>query len=92
MNFLNGAGAYQHPVEDAEICAVFTGNHLEFYVFYKAGIPGQSAGGWGWKLATEPDDAMNFLNGARAYQHPVKEAKICAVSKGSHLEFYIFYR
>ena len=46
---------------------------------------------WGWKLATEPDDAMNFLNGTGAYQTPVKDAKICAVWKGTHLEFYIFY-
>ena len=47
---------------------------------------------WGWKKATDPDDVMNFLNGKGAYSTPVKKAQICAVWKGSHIEFYVFYK
>ena len=47
---------------------------------------------WGWKLATTPDDVMNFLNGTGAYKTPVKDAKICSVWKDNHLEFYVFYQ
>jgi hypothetical protein len=54
--------------------------------------PTPATSGWGWKLATTPDDAMNFLNGAGSYQDPVSEARICLIQKATHSEFYVFYR
>ena len=47
---------------------------------------------WGWKLATNPDDAMNFLNGTEPYSRPVRDVKICAVWKDGHQEFLIYYQ
>jgi hypothetical protein len=47
---------------------------------------------WGWKLATDPDDVMHFMNGSGIYQHPVTDVKISAVNKTSHREFYVFYQ
>ena len=43
---------------------------------------------WGWKLATTPEDAHNFINGLGAYKRPHAVQTIAASSKG----FYIFYR
>jgi hypothetical protein len=47
---------------------------------------------WGWKNAPTIDDVMNFLNGTGAYKDAVVEAKICAVSKGASVGFYVFYQ
>ena len=54
--------------------------------------PAPVSSNWGWKLATTPDDVMNFLNGTGAYQDPVGEARICLIWKVNHPEFYVFYR
>jgi len=43
---------------------------------------------WGWKLATTPEDAHNFINGLGAYTKPHAVGSIAATSQG----FYIFYR
>jgi hypothetical protein len=92
MNFLNGVGAYQAPVSAARICAMWKGNHPEFYVFYQRHQPPEPAGGWGWKLATDPDDVQHFLCGSGSYAHPIKEAQIAAFWKENHCEFYVFYK
>jgi hypothetical protein len=47
---------------------------------------------WGWKLATDPDDAVNFINGSGVYKQPVTDVKISLVNTTSHPEFYIFYQ
>ncbi|MGB7539433.1 MAG: hypothetical protein WBM17_12915 [Anaerolineales bacterium] len=91
MNFLNGTGAYGNPVKAARICAVSRPAWNEFFAFYQSGTA-RTKGGWGWKLATDPDDVMKFINGTGPYRAPVKDALICAVSKGSHDEYYVFYR
>ncbi len=91
-NFINGKGAYQHPVKDARISLMWKGNHPEFYVFYQAGTAPHDSGLWGWKLATDPDDVMNFLNGTGAYQRPVTAARIAAMEKEGHTEYYVFYQ
>ncbi len=92
MNFLNGSGPYENPVSEARIGVIWKENHTEFYVFYRKQSPDGSGGGWAWKLATEPDDVHNFLNGFGSYLQPVKNAHIAALWKGSHREFYIFYQ
>ena len=91
MSFLNGTGAYGHPVEEARIGAFWTGGHREFYIFYRRGDASTRAG-WGWKLATDPHDVHNFLNGAEGYSQPVGDAQICAMWRDGHREFYVFYR
>jgi len=63
LNFLNGVGAYGTPVSAARICAMWKGNHAEFYVFYQRHRSAAPGRGWGWKLATDPEDVRCFLNG-----------------------------
>ena len=92
MNFLNGTGAYENPVSEARIGVIWKENHTEFYVFYRKQSPDGAGGGWGWKLATEPDDVHNFLNGFGSYLQPVKDAHIAALWKVTHPEFYVFYQ
>ena len=48
--------------------------------------------GWGWKMATDPNDVKNFLNSKAPYTQKIRSAEITAVNKGSHIEFIIFYR
>ena len=92
ISFLNGTGAYDNPVGEARISTIWKGNHAEFYLFYRQQPTSDSAGGWGWKLATNPDDVYHFLNGTGGYTQPVKDAQIAAMWKGNHPEFYIFYQ
>ncbi len=47
---------------------------------------------WGWKLATDPDDVMNFINGCNGYDHPVKAAHVTAVRNGEQIAFHVFYQ
>lgn len=91
-DFLNGNGAYQNPVLDARVTAVWTGTKTSFYIFYASGTGGRFFGNWGWKLASNIEDAHNFINGKGAYQNPVKDAEITAVNTGTQTQFYIFYR
>ena len=92
MDFLNGTGAYEQPVSAARICAIWKDDHAEFYVFYRREeLPGPLAS-WGWKLATDPDDVLHFLNGSGGYAHPVKNAQIAAFWRENHAEFYVFYQ
>ncbi|MEA2600088.1 MAG: hypothetical protein QOF89_1080 [Acidobacteriota bacterium] len=53
---------------------------------------GAGAAGWGWKLATTPDDVMNFLNGTPPYKGAHNVVKITATNKGSNVEFIVFYQ
>jgi hypothetical protein len=85
-------GAYEHPVEEFRICATWNGSYTAFYVFYRPGHDAGKKGDWGWKKATEIDDAWNFINGTGAYDKPVKDFAICAVNKMSYEEFFVFYR
>jgi hypothetical protein len=51
------------------------------------------AAGWAWKMSTTPDDVMNFLNGKPPYSGGAKDVvKVTAASKGSYLEFIVFYQ
>lgn len=92
ISFLNGTGAYDNPVSETRISMIWKGNHAEFYLFYRQQPTSGSAGGWGWKLAANPDDVHHFLNGTGGYTQPVKDAQIAAMWKGDHPEFYIFYQ
>lgn len=92
QNFLNGKGSYATPVADARVSAVWRGSYAEFYVFYVPGKPGQPSGDWGWKKATDPGDAVNFLNGQGGYPQAPKNAEIAAVQSASSTDFYIFYQ
>lgn len=60
--------------------------------FYQSDDTANSAGGWGWKMATDPDDVKNFLGGEGSYSTPVKEAKVVAVNKNTYTEYYVFYK
>ncbi len=50
------------------------------------------SGGWGWKLANDPDDVVNFLSGCGPDARPVKSAQITAMWAGSRSEFHVFYQ
>ncbi len=96
MEFLNGAGPYPAPVRHMQIAATWVGDHHEFHVFYRDPAPGQepppATGGWGWKLATTADDALQFLNGTGLYEHPVTAARIATAHRDHHDEHFIFYQ
>lgn len=92
MNFLNGAGAYKYPVKKALLCAVVKPGYVDFIAFYQSGDASTAKAAWGWKRATTLDDALNFLNGAKSYTIPVKEALIVTTGKNNHVEHYIFYQ
>jgi len=47
-----------------------------------------SEASWGWKLATTPEDAHNFINGLGGYSEPHAVQSIAGTEKG----FYLFYR
>lgn len=53
---------------------------------------GAGAAGWGWKLATTPDDVMNFLNGTPPYKGAHNVVKVTATNQRSHVEFIVFYK
>lgn len=92
-HFMNGSGSYARPVREAQIAAFWKKNHSEFYVFYRIPSPGEHiVADWGWKLAYDPSDAMNFLNGTNAYRHPVTSARIAALEHAGQKQFYIFYQ
>ncbi len=91
-DFINGHGIYEHPVQDADITAVWTGAETLFYILYKSGTEGQIFGDWEWKIASDIGDAHDFINGLGAYNYPVKHARITAVSTGIETLFYIFYK
>lgn len=48
--------------------------------------------GWGWKLATDPDDVVNFLSGCGGYTQPIKDAHVTAMWGGGHTAFHCFYQ
>ena len=91
MNFLNSKPPYTNNITEAEITAVNKGTYLEFIVFYRTDKTAKT-GGWGWKMATDPNDVKDFLSGQGAYNRPVKEAKVVAVDKKKYTEYYVFYR
>ena len=91
INFLNGSPPFEHPVGEAHVTALWNGDYVAFHIFYRPGEPGQPPGTWGWKLAADPDDAKNFLNGTGPYCQPPEEAQVMAVWKHDRLQFYIFY-
>jgi hypothetical protein len=90
--FLNGTAPYQSPVSTTRVCAMWKGNHPEFYVFYKCSDQPKPTRIWGWKLATDTDNVLHFLRGSGSYRHPLKEAQIAAFWKVNHREFYVFYK
>lgn len=81
--FINGQKPYKIP-KSATLTAWNAHDIIAFYRDDKVGSPK-----WGWKLATTPDNALNFLNGTGAYSVPVKQAQVFNTSDS---EFYIFYR
>lgn len=92
MNFLNGTGAYPAPVTDFRLNAISSAGGVEFFVYYRRGGAAEEPAPWGWKLATDVDDALAFLNGTDPYQAPVRDAQIGVVGGGSGPHFYIVYQ
>ena len=90
MEFLNGTDGYQHPVTMARIAAVEKEGHDEFYIFYQRAMEGKPINNWRWKLATNTQDTLNFLNGHGAYNQAVKGFEASALWKESHTRFYLF--
>jgi hypothetical protein len=91
VNFLGGCGPYGHPVKAAQVTAMWNGASRDFHVFYQPGTADQPLGNWGWKLAPDADDVMNFLSGTGPYCQPVKEAHVAALWRDGGPEFYVFY-
>ena len=96
LRFLRGDVPYPGPVGHIQIAAAWTGDHHRFYVFYRNPIPGCEPvpvpGDWGWKLATDSDDAVRFLNGRGSYLHPVTTARIATAYRDHHDELFVFYQ
>jgi hypothetical protein len=96
LHLLNGETKFDLPVPDARICMTWRGDHPQFWVFaLKAARANTAHGrvaGWGWKLATEPDDVLRFLRGEDPYSEPVGQAQIAAAWTGDHYLFYVFHR
>ena len=90
MDFLNGTGAYQHPVTVARIAALNRDGRDELYIFYQRAVRGEPINNWYWKLATTTADAQTYVNGKGAYRRSVDGFDMSALWKGTHLRFYIF--
>lgn len=83
-NFINGFDSYSSSHKLGEIAAAKDG----FYIFYRSSPVNDST--WGWKLASDMEDASNFLNRKGAYTtgNPKNNIRVAKNSKG----FYIFYQ
>lgn len=92
MNFLNGTGAYSAPVTDFRLNAISGVGGVEFFVYYRRDGAAEAPATWGWKLATDVDDALAFLNGTEPYGAAVRDAQIGVVGGGSGPYFYIVYQ
>jgi hypothetical protein len=73
-------------------------NHREFLcVSISDLLQEKTVGSWGWKKATpstanDVSDALYFLNGQGAYEHPATTARVAALDTGHGLEIYCFYQ
>jgi hypothetical protein len=90
-NFLNAESSYNRPVKTARIASIHKGNHTEYYIFYQFASVEDSISNFLWKKSFDPDDVMNFLNGAGNYGAPVKGYDVCAVEKGNRTEYIVFH-
>lgn len=90
MSFLNGSGAYSHPVTSARVVAS-GGATASFYVFYERTTIGGALSNWGWKKSVGPDDAQKFVNGTSPYSQPVADFEISSTAEVPASEFYSFY-
>jgi len=91
MRFLNGSEPYKHPVTTARIGLFNNGVVDEFFIFYQRSVSGSTIANWAWKRATDPDDALQFINGSGPYSDPVRGYEISATQRTSYLDSYIFY-
>lgn len=89
MSFLNGSGAYSHPVRAARVVATGSTTPL-FYVFCVGASIGGPLLNWTWKKSTGPSDVQSFLNGQSPYSQPVKDFEISSTAETSAGEFYSF--
>jgi hypothetical protein len=96
LHLLNGESKYDRPTPDARICMIWRGDHPQFWVFATKAArttePYDGLGCWGWKLATDADDALQFLRGGEPYLGPVGQTQIASAWAGDHQRFYVFYR
>jgi hypothetical protein len=100
LSFLCGERTNTGPITQAQITATWVGDHYRFYVFYRSAVLGReqeaATGGWGWRLVPGAKDALSFLNGGldgdSADPMPVPTARIAAVHRDHHDEFFVFYR
>ncbi|MFZ0158610.1 MAG: hypothetical protein WAL50_06235 [Kineosporiaceae bacterium] len=96
MRFLSNDDHYPGTGIHAQIAAAWAGDHHRFFVFYRNALPGHGPAPvpseWGWKLATDADDALAFLNGSGAYSHPVSMARVATAHRDDHDEYFIFYQ
>lgn len=96
LRFLRGDHPGAGPVAQAQIAAVWTGRDHQFYIFYRNAVADEQAAmradDWGWKLATDKDDALLFLNGGGASPEPVTAARIATAHRDHHDDLFIFYQ
>lgn len=92
MNLLNGTGAYKYPATEAEVCALYYQNRVEFYVFYQQSTSQQPKGTWQWKLATDADDIRNCIAGQGAYSVSARIARVASCTVGTTETYYLFYQ
>ncbi|HEX2805987.1 MAG TPA: hypothetical protein VHN80_07450 [Kineosporiaceae bacterium] len=96
LHLLNGETKYDRPTPDARICMIWRGDHPQFWVFAtkaaKTQTPHDGLGSWSWKLATEADEALQFLRGDELFCGPLRQTQIAAAWAGDHHRFYVFHR
>ena len=90
MAFLNGTGAYSHPVTTARIVAYDVDGRDEFVIFYQRATHGVAIANWRWKLATTVEDAFDYVNGSGAYAAPVAGFEASGMWKGTHARHHVF--
>lgn len=92
LNFLNSTAPYNQKIKRSEVTAVNKESYDDYIAFYQSGESGDALKSWGWKRATEVEDAWNFLNTTPPYTQVITNAEITAVNKGAYTDFIIFYQ
>ncbi len=74
--------------KEFRICGAKTTNKPQNYFVFYRDIAGGIAGGWGWKISENVDDAKKFLSREGGYTIYLRDSDVATLDN----KFYIFYR
>ena len=91
VDFLNAAYSRNQPMHVDQIVAYWDGDGEHFFVLYEKSESVDGSTTWGWKLSTNVNDMLAFINADSPYQTCLSDFFICSLWKGRYSAFYIFY-